>query len=135
MPLDGMSILDQPSGHSLTDGTPLAFERSGQTIANGVRVSDTTETDWRLKKIATFKSVDTNLQSDGSYSKARRSVTVKVPFILADGTTSSQLVRVEAEIHPEFAAVAGNLSNLRYLGAQVLIDSDTDSFYNNGTLS
>jgi hypothetical protein len=134
MALSGISLLDGVTSNSFTGGTALVFEKDGTPVATGVHVSDTTETDLRLKKHITFKNVNTKLQSDGSFSKSRRSMVLTIPFELADGSISYQVFRGEIEFHPEFAAVAGNLDNLRYFGAQVLTDSETDTYFDHGSV-
>ena len=133
MSLNGISLLDGVTSYTPTGGTALVFEDDGTPVATGIHVSDTTETDLRLKKHITFKNVNPKQQSDGKFSKARRSSILTIPFELADGSVSYQVVRQEVEFHPEYAAVAGNLTNARLLGAQMLIDAETDTFYDHGS--
>lgn len=134
MALDGITLLNAPTSASWTGGTAITFQSDGTPVATGIHVSDTTETDYRLKKHATFKNRNAKLQSDGSFSKTRKDVVLTIPFELADGSMSYQVARVSLEFHPEFSAVAGNLGNLRHYAAQCLLDSETDNYYNYGSV-
>lgn len=133
MSINGISILDSPTSVAWTGGVATSFEDDGTPVATGIRVSDTSETDLRLKQHMTFKNVNAKLQSDGSFSKARKYINVTIPFELADGSISYQALRIEAEFHPEFAAVAGNLKNLRHRGGQACLDSETDTYWDHGS--
>jgi hypothetical protein len=133
MSLNGISLLDAATACAASGGSALVFEDDGTPVATGVHVSDTTETDLRLKKHITFKNRNAQLQSDGSFSKTRKDTVLTIPFELADGSISYQVVRTQTEAHPQFAAVAGNMDNLRFMGAQVLVDSETDSYYDHGS--
>jgi len=134
MSIDGISILDKPTSVTWTGGTATTFESDGTPVATGIRVSDTVETDLRLKKHITYKNVGAKIQSDGSFSKARKFIIVTIPFELADGSISYQVVRTECEFHPEFAAIAGNLDNLRHYGAQSVLDSEVDTYFDHGSV-
>jgi hypothetical protein len=135
MALKGISLLNAPTSASWTGGTATVFNEDGTPVATGVRVSDSVETDLRLKKHITFKNRNAQLQSDGTFSKARKDIVVTIPFELADGTISYQVVRLSVEFHPEYSATAGNLDNLRHFGAQVLLDAETDDYFDHGSVS
>lgn len=134
MPIDGMSILFEPTSASWTGGTPTSYETDGSEVNGGVVVADTSEVDFRLRTTFTAKNRKPIRQSDGSYSKGRRYQNIVVPFTLADGTISLQKVRVEYELHPEAVADATFLSNIRHMTAQVQIDSDLDKFFQFGVV-
>lgn len=131
--LDGMVILNAPTSVSWTGGTAVTFESDGSSVANGTHIVDTSATDWRTQSHITYKSRRPVVQGDGSFSKARREGVFTLPFILADGTVSYQVVRISIEAHPEFAAIAGNISRLRHFGGQMFLDSETDDFFNVGS--
>lgn len=133
MSIDGMSVLNAATSMSVTGGTATTFEVDGTPVATGVRVSDTVETDLRLKKHFTFKRNAAKLQSNGTFSKEKRSVVLTIPAELADGSISYQVARVEFEYHPEFSAVAADLLNLRLLAAQAITDAELDNFYQHGS--
>lgn len=131
--LNGITLMNGATGVSVTAGTSLVFEDDGTPVNAGIRVSDQSELDLRLKKHLTFKNFNSQMQSNGTFSKARKFIILTIPFELADGSISYQVIRTEAELHPEFVAVAANLLNFRLLGAQVLTDAEADSFWAHGS--
>jgi hypothetical protein len=133
MSINGITLLNEATAVSLTGGTGIVFEDDSTPVATGIRVSDTDETDLRLKKHVTFKNRNAQMQGDGSFSKARKDVILTVPFELADGSISYQVFRGQCELHPEFVAVAANLANFRYLAVQTISDSELDKFYAHGS--
>lgn len=132
MPINGMIILDSPTP-SFTGGTGVTYEDDGTPVATGIHISDTTETDQRLKKHITFKNKNGALQNNGTFSKFVRKAVGTIPFVLADGTISYQVVRIELEAHPEYASDPSRLANLRCFGGQLILDGDTDKFYQHGS--
>jgi hypothetical protein len=134
MSLDGISLLEAPTSVAWTAGTATVFEHDGTPVATGIRVADLTETDLRLQKHCVFKNKNTQMQSDGSFSKIRKNISFTIPFELADGSISYQVFRGEFELHPEFVAVAGNVSNLRNYAGQIILDSETDNYYNHNSV-
>jgi len=134
MSIDGISLLEAPTGVTWTAGTATVFEHDGTPVATGIRVADVSETDLRLQKHAVFKNRNTSLQADGSFSKTRKNMSITIPFECADGSISYQVVRCEVETHPEFSAVAGNMTLLRYFGAQLFTDPELDNYYDHNSV-
>lgn len=118
---------------SVTAGTDIVFADEGSTIQNGVRLIVPATADYRVRESIVAKTRSATIQSDGSYSKLKRGVTLTVPFLLASGATAFNVMRIEMEIHPE--AEAAVRQRLLTLGAQMLFDSDTVSFWATGSLS
>lgn len=118
---------------AVSSGTNIAFADEGTSIQNGVRLIVPATADYRVRESVVAKVRPATIQSDGSYSKLKRSLTFTVPFILANGTTSFNVMRVEMEIHPEAEATVR--SRLLVLAAQMLFSTDTSSFWNTGSLS
>lgn len=134
MPLKGMTLLENSTAQAApTGGTSITLNECGVDIANGVHVADTANADFITRINATFRNRPPKLQSDGTYSKAKRSCQIVCPKVLADGSTVFNLARVELEIHPEMTAA--EVLNLRYLTSQLMSDPDVDSFVSAGDVS
>lgn len=118
---------------AVTGGSDITFGPDGQAVANGLHVSVAADTDFRTRRNITFKNKVPTLQSDGTYTKAKRSATYVRPKLLASGKTSFDLVRIEVESHPE-STVAENL-DFTMVGAQLLSDADFAAFWASGNLS
>lgn len=118
---------------SVTGGTDMVFSDDGITIQNGVHLVVPATADYRVREQATAKYRAPSLQSDGSYSKDKKSISFTVPQILANGKIVYNTIRVEREVHPELSSTAA--ANLLAIGAQLLTDSDAASFWSAGSLS
>lgn len=129
MPIIGSTIL---TGATLaaTGGSPSTLSRTGQTVVNGVQVSDTAESDMRIRPTVTCKVRPAKLQVDGTWSKQKADYTVVMPKIAADGSVVFPVFRGSLEIHPEMSTA--EITKLATWGAQVLFDSDFTNFVQNG---
>lgn len=132
MGIKSMSLL---SGTTLsaTGGTAMVFTDDGLTINNGVHLVVPATTDYRVRESATFKYKAPALQTDGSYTRDKKSVSFNVPQILASGKVVNNVIRIEREVHPELSAA--NATALNKIAAQLLFDTDTDNFWAAGSLS
>lgn len=130
MPLNG-AVINTGATVSATGGTGKTFTSDGQTIVNGVHLIDASVTDFRVQPSIVCKVKRPVLSSTGVYSKAKLSVTYKVPILLASGATSFEIMRIERESHPE--ASAASRLDLNVMGAQTMVDSDFASFWASGS--
>jgi hypothetical protein len=134
MPISGMTILDGSTAQAApTGGSSVTLTEDGVTIANGKHVADASNADFLTRLNATFRNRQPALQSDGSWSKCKRSAMIVQPKERADGTYAFNLIRIEEEYDPE-TTTAEELS-LRLYGSQLLTDSDTSSFWTSGSLA
>jgi hypothetical protein len=131
MSIIGASIADGASSAAATGGTATTFGAGGKDINAGVQVIDTSETDLRIQSDYIFTNKPHALQSDGTYSKARRRFVHNRPKILSDDTIVVNRGRVEFEIHPE--STQTEILNLRLMTAQAIFLAAMDDFYNSGT--
>jgi hypothetical protein len=132
MSLDGISIMNDATGLSVTGGSAATFSSDGLEVKNGIHVSDDTETDLTIVPHATFKNKPHALQSDGTWSKGRRDINLTQPLLLASDKISYQVARVQMELHPEWSEA--EVKEFRYRLAQFIIDSETDAFWYKGTV-
>lgn len=116
-----------------TGGTAKTYTPDGQTVVNGLHLADASVTDFRVRPQITVKTRNPKRNPDGTYTKAKRTVTLYVPELKADGTIATNIRRYESEIDPETSA-ASELDS-RKMFAQILFDSDFESFHTTGSLA
>lgn len=133
MAISNLSLLKDATAGSVTGGTAMALSSDGVEVKNGVHVADAGESNFLIRTNISLRTRNPTRQSDGTYTKGKRWVTVISPKILADGTTTFNLSRHEIEIHPE--TTDAEIDNILFLGAQVFTDADLTSFHKNGSLA
>lgn len=134
MPISGMTVLDGSTAQAApTGGAAVTLSEDGVTIANGKHVADASNADFLTRLNATFRNRPPALQSDGTWSKCKRSAMIVQPKELADGSYVFNLVRIEIEYHPE--STVTEVATLRYNGSQLLTDPDSDDFIEAGSLA
>jgi len=132
MGLKNMSLLTGAT-ISATGGTAQVFADNGVTIQNGVQLVVPATADYRVRQNATAKYRAPVLNTDGTYTRDKKSISYTVPQILASGKVVFNVIRVEREVHPEFSAASA--LELNKIGAQLLFDTDLDNFWTAGSLS
>lgn len=118
---------------SAAGGTVVNFGPSGAVVNRGIQVVDVAEADIRTQDMVTFKSVRGALQSDGTWSKNRFTAKVTCPDLLSDGSQDFPSIEINYVGSP--INTAAKLAALKSFAAQLLIDSDTTLFWQNGSLS
>lgn len=119
---------------AVSGGTAQVFADNGVTIANGIQLVVPADTDYQVRRVATVKYRPPTLDpKTGSYGKDKKSISYVVPIVLTDGRVVFNTIRIEREVHPSLAAAS--CTELNKIGAQLLIDSDTDGFWATGSLS
>jgi hypothetical protein len=134
MGLKTMSLSDSATGISVTGGTALPFSDDGVTVPNGVHLVCTGDTDFATRRTITAKVRPSSLDpKTGVYGKDKKSLCLALPIVATDGSVKFATIRIEREVVP--AMTAAQCTNLNRLGAQLLVDADTDNFWANGGLS
>lgn len=133
MALKNMSLLTgatiAPSG-----GTALVFADNGVTVPNGVQLVVPADADYQTRRVVTVKYRPATIDvKTGAYGKDKKSMTLAKPVVLADGRVVFCTIRIEREMHPSVAAA--DCVEMNKLGAQMLVDADTDAYWANGSLS
>jgi hypothetical protein len=118
---------------SVTGGTDMVFAPDGQTIQNGIHLVVPATADYRVREQATLKYRAPALDSNGEYTKDKKTMSITIPMVTAAGKVVFNVFRLEREVHPEFSAA--NALNLNQLAAQALYDTDLTSFWAAGSLS
>lgn len=133
MGLKSMSLLASATV-AASGGTALAFADDGVQVANGVHLVVPADTDYQTRRQVTAKYRPPTLDvKTGAYGKDKKSICLAQPIVLSDGKVVFNTIRIEREVHPSLTAA--QCTELNKLGAQMLIDSDTDNFWANGSLS
>lgn len=133
MGLKNMSLLAAAT-ISTSGGSALAFADNGVSIPNGIQVIVPADSDYQTRRVATVKyRPPTTDPKTGVYSKDKKSISLTLPQVLADGRIVFNTIRVEREVHPSLSAATA--VELNKLAAQLLIDTDTDAFWATGSLS
>lgn len=134
MPINGATILDFSTAQAApTGGASVTLTEDGTTVPNGKHVADVGNANFLTRLNATFRNRQPTLQSDGSWSKCKRSAMIVQPKSTSEGKYVFNLVRVEIEYHPE--TTLAEILALRYNGSQLLTDSSFDDFIVAGSLS
>jgi len=119
---------------SVSGGSALAFADDGTLVSNGLHLIVPADADYKTRRSITVKnrppSYDAKLIR---WSKDKKSVTLVVPQVLADGSTVFNTLRLEREVHPDLAAATA--TEMNKLGAQLLTDTDLDAFWSTGSLT
>lgn len=130
MPIKGASLL-KAGVVSATGGTAKSFTEVGETIKNGVKVSDLTITDARLRTTLTCINRPAALNSLGKYiSKDKRTLKLVQPKLLVDGAIAFNVREIRIEDHPE--TTDAEKAELNSYAAQTLCDTDFSQFVLNG---
>lgn len=111
---------------SATGGTASTLKTTGLQVPSGVQVSDSSIADIRLRPTITFKGKPAAVQRDGSWSKQKSEWTVRMPKILADGTTTINFASGTISVHPESTDV--EIVKLIAWNCQILFDADFTDF-------
>lgn len=133
MALKNMSLLTgatiAPSG-----GAALVFADNGVTVPNGVQLIVPADADYQTRRSLTAKYRPSTIDvKTGSYGKDKKSISLAKPIVLTDGRVVFNTIRIEREMHPSVSAA--DCLEMNKLGAQLLVDTDTDGFWANGSLS
>lgn len=118
---------------SVTGGTSKTFGPVGENVNNGIKIIDTSATDFRVRKSITLRNRAEKLQANGTYSKSIRKVEICVPKILASGEIVKTWARLEIEAHPE--CTSAEILDLQLIAGQVASDTDFANFFLFGSLA
>lgn len=133
MALKNMSLLTGAT-ISTTGGTALVFSDNGVDITNGVQLTVPADTDYQTRRQVTakYKPASVNVAT-GKWGKDKKSISYVIPSLLTDGSVVFSVIRVEREAHPSLTAA--QCLDMNKIGAQLLVDSDTDGFWVTGSNS
>lgn len=133
MGLKTMSLLSAATITS-SGGTALALAEDGVSISNGLHLIVPADADYQTRRQVTVKVRQPTLDTKtGAYGKDKKSISLALPIVLADGRVVFNTIRIEREVHPSLSAA--NALELNKLGAQLLTDDDVTSFWATGALS
>lgn len=133
MAINNSTLLEGATA-AFTGGTAKTFTIDGLKVNNGVHASDTSVADMRVRPGITCKGYPATVDSKtGKWSSGKREGVVTRPKILADLTQFFPNVRIVLTDHPEMTAA--EITALRLMAAELLMDPDFDSFWGIGSLA
>lgn len=132
MPIIGSTVKTGTTSVSVAGGSDITFALTGQSVANGLNVSVTEDTDFRTRRNATFKSRVPSV-TNGVYTKGKNEVVFVKPSLLEDGSTVFNTVRLSLEVHPSLAQ--SDVTDLRRIAVQLLSSASYDAFWSLGALA
>lgn len=131
MPIKGATLLNNGTLPAATGGTSKTFTEVGETIKNGVKVTDLSVTDARLRPTITCINRPAKLVNGKYINRDKKLVKIVCPMLLADGTIDFPHREIRIEDHPEMTDAAKAVLN-SYAG-QLFSDSDFTNFVLYGT--
>jgi len=119
---------------AVSGGSALAFADDGVSVANGVHLIVPGDADYQTRRSVTVKNRPPTYDArTASYSKDKKSMSLTLPMVLSNGSVVFNVIRIEREVHPSLSTA--NATELNKLAAQMLVDSDTDGFWQTGSLT
>lgn len=132
MSIENLSLLTGPT-ITPTGGTIQTFAPDGVTVNRGIQVSDVSEADIRTRDLCVFKNTSGSLQSNGLWSRDRRTAKFVSPDLLPDGVTQDfpffEITLVKSPLHS-----AAKLAAMKEKAVQLILDADLANFWLTGSL-
>jgi hypothetical protein len=126
------TVLENATGASYSVGTSKTWALTGQPVVGGINVAFMTDTDYRTRRNASFKSRVPQVRN-GKFGLARAQALYVVPILLeSDGSVVFNTLRMQLDTHPELP-LAG-LSDMLLIGSQLLTDAQYSGFWKTGAL-
>lgn len=132
MAIIGSTVKTGSTAASVTGGSDMTFSLTGLNVANGINVAIATDSDYRTRRNASFKSRVPSVQN-GTYSKGKNEIVYVHPLILSTGLVVFNTLRLGLELHPEFPAAQA--LDMRYVGVQLLSSAAYADFWSTGALA
>lgn len=126
MPIKGATLLLNGTLPAATGGTSKTFTEVGETIKNGVKVTDLSVADARLRPTITCINRPARLVNGKYVNRDKKTIKIVMPKLLADGTIDFPLREIRIEDHPEMTDAEKAILN-SYTG-QLFSDSDLANF-------
>lgn len=133
MPIKGATLISGPT-LAATGGTSKTFTEMGETLNNGVKVTDLSVADARVRPVISAVNRPAKLGPAGVYiSRDKRTLKLVVPKILASGAINPSIREIRMEDHPEVTDAEKAI--IDGYAAQLMFDADFAAFRNNGSLA
>lgn len=133
MSIKSASILSGATSVAASGGTATTMIDKGTTDKTTVILDDSSE--FALQTKMEFSVVDPAVSSGApnGYTQARAKARLLKPLLLDNGNYTTNTGQVQFSWDPE--TTAAERTEMRYLLAQAIVDSDYDEFYNNNSLA
>lgn len=116
-------------------GTSTAFVPNGAVVSSGIQIIDSVSTNNVTRANITLKTIKQAVfdMVKGVFTgKTKRQVQLVRPKVLANGSVTFPLIRLELEFHPD--NTDAEITALLSEGAQLLTDVDFSAFWRLGNL-
>lgn len=137
MTIQSGSIADSATAMGPTGGSAITLSSMGVS-GNVNRAFVASDASLLTRRTVEFsaKEARPNASSPGGYTQPRRKVVLTVPRDLTvNGVTVHTSDKVVIELSADLTATNAQITNLRFLAAQLLADADFDGFYNSLSLA
>lgn len=131
MAIIGSTVKTGATALSTTGGSDMTFSLTGLSVTSGINVAIQSDTDYRTRRNASFKSRVPQVQN-GVFSKGKNEVVYVRPLVLQSGLIVFNTIRLGVEVHPELTS--SDAKDLRMVGAQLLTASAYEDFWSTGAL-
>lgn len=131
--LTNISLLKGATGHTIVGGVATAHQDDGLDVKSGIHIVDTSEPNFLLRPHGTYKNKPATLQNTGKFSKGVRSFNYTIPLLEADGTVSYPVFRGSMDLPPTMTVA--QISQLRLMASQMILDAEADNYFNYGTIN
>lgn len=134
MSLNGAIVKTGATAIAPTGGTDLTMVTS-RVDAQKVIAQVAADTDFRTKRSFEFTAKGPTAQASApnGYTQVRNIAKIKVPRVLANGKITVDTLDIALSTDVETSSA--NRKDLRYIGAQLLGDTDFDGFWDNQSLT
>lgn len=132
MGANSFSVNSAATSMSVTGGTALAFTETAKAVPSGIEVSAASVADFRVRPFVEFKNRQPVVQSDGSYSKAKREVKLVCPRLDANNKPYFDVVRITFEASP--LTTDANQLDMRLMAGQILGLATLATFWSGGVV-
>lgn len=131
MSFANLQLLNAPT-IAVSGGTAQSFAPDGTIVTRGIQVADTSVDSVTSRPVVVAKNQPGTLQSNGSWSRDRRSVKYVLPEVLADKTVDFAFIEITVVKSPLRGASTINV--LKEKGVQLIYDTDLTNFWQFGAL-
>lgn len=129
MSIQNAVIKDNATALSPTGGTDITLVNAGPASNGVVSAYVSNDTSMKTRRTMSFQKKDpkANANSFGGYTQAYRKIEILFPRTLADGTVTYDAIKIEHRT--DISATNAEINNQRFIGGQVLGDTDFDAYF------
>lgn len=132
MAIIGSTLKTGATGITVTGGSDIVLAQTGLRVNNGIGLSVLSDTDLTTRRTAAFKS-QVPVVRGKVFTMGQGHVTFSIPVQKSDGAIAFSTVELKLKVQPEHTSAT--VTDLRYIGAQLLAGSAYNDFWLVGSLA